>query len=105
MVRKDCGVYPSQGWFIWTTCFYNTNIKPDFCKACEKAKAAWQPLSKESLTCATTYRKHVHWDLWDLASVQSINGNHYVAAQIDDATHETKLYFQKNKFKMFKSYL
>ena len=51
------------------------NIKPEFCEACAKAKAAWQPFPKESLTRATVYGKRVHWDLWGPASVQSINRN------------------------------
>ena len=38
--------------------------KPEFCKVCAKAKAAWQPFPKESETFATKYREHVHWDLW-----------------------------------------
>ena len=81
------------------------NTKPEFCKACVKATAAQQPFPKESSTRATVYGKRVHWDLWGLASVQSISGNRYVAAHIDDATCETKLYFQKNKAETFKSYL
>ena len=81
------------------------NTKPEFCKACVKATAARQPFPKESSTHATVYGECVHWDLWDPASVQSISGNRYVAACIDDATRETKLYFQKNKAETFKSYL
>ena len=81
------------------------NTKPEFCEACAKAKATRQPFPKESLTHATVYGERVHWDLWGPASVQSISGNHYVAARIDDATRKTKLYFQKNKAEMFKSYL
>ena len=41
--------------------------KPEFCKACAKAKAAWQPFPKESETCAIKYREHIHWDLWECA--------------------------------------
>ena len=43
--------------------------KLEFCKACAKAKAAWQPFPKESETHATKYGEHVHWDLWGPASV------------------------------------
>ena len=43
--------------------------KPEFCEACAKAKAAWQPFPKESETCATKYGERVHWDLWGPASV------------------------------------
>ena len=46
----------------------------------------------------------VHWDLWGPAAVKSINRNHYLAARIDDATHETKLYFQEKKSQTFESY-
>ena len=33
-----------------------------------------------------------------------LNGNFYVAAQIDDATRETKLYFQSKKSQTVESY-
>ena len=46
----------------------------------------------------------MHWDLWGPASVKSLNGNHYVAAQIDDVTRQTKLYFQEKKSQTFDSY-
>ena len=78
--------------------------KPEFCKACAKAKAAQQPYPKESETCMTKYGEHVHWDLWGLASVQSLSGNSYVAARIDDATHKTVLYFQAKKSQTIDSY-
>jgi len=42
--------------------------------------------------------------LWGPALVKSFNGHCYVAARIDDATHETKLYFQEKKSKTFRSY-
>ena len=69
------------------------NSKPDFCEACAKAKSARQPFPKESNTRAEKFGKRVHWDLWGPASVKSLNGNLYVAARIDDATRQTKLYF------------
>ena len=43
--------------------------KPEFCKACAKAKVARQPFPKELETCAMKYREHIHWDLWGPASV------------------------------------
>jgi hypothetical protein len=75
--------------------------KPDFCKACAKAKSVCQPLPKESDTRAEKFGKQVHWDLWGLASVKSMNGHYYVAAQIDNATRQTKLYFQDKKSQTF----
>ena len=78
--------------------------KPEFCKACVKAKSARQPFPKESKTRATKYGEHVHWDLWGPASVQSLNGNSYVAVHIDDATRETQLYFQKQKSQTIELY-
>ena len=39
-----------------------------------------------------------------LAAVKSLNGHSYVAAHIDDASHETKLFFQANKSQTFNSY-
>ena len=43
--------------------------KSEFCEACAKAKAAWQPFPKESKTHVTKYGERVHWDLWGSASV------------------------------------
>jgi hypothetical protein len=67
--------------------------KPEFCDACAKAKSARQPFPKESQMRATKYGGRVHWNLWGPASVKSLNGHHYVAARINDATHKTMLYF------------
>src|SRR5271168_2077514 len=79
--------------------------KVEFCEACAKAKSAQQPFPKESETRAEKFGDRVHWDLWGPASVKSINRNHYVAAKIDDATRQTKLYFQKKKSEAYYSYL
>ena len=73
------------------------NSKPKFCEACAKAKSTMVPFPKESLTRATKYGERVHWDLWGPASVKSLGGNYYVAAHIDDATRETKLYFKRKR--------
>ena len=81
-----------------------TDSKPDFCEACTKAKSACQPFPKESETRAEKFGECVHWDLWGPASVKSLNGHNYVAARIDDATRETKLYFQDKKSQTFQSY-
>jgi len=77
---------------------------PDFCEACAKAKSVRQPFPKESKTQATKYGERVHWDLWGPASVKILGGNSYMAACIDDATRETKLYFQDIKSQTFNSY-
>ena len=82
----------------------DSKSKPEFCDVCAKAKAARVPFPKESKTRATKYGERVHWDLWGPATVKSINGNHYMAARIDDATRETKLYFQEKKSQTFDSY-
>ena len=78
--------------------------KPEFCKVCAKAKAAWQPFPKELETCATKYGECIHWDLWELASVQSLSGNLYMAVCIDNATCKTMLYFQVKKSQTIDSY-
>ena len=65
---------------------------------------AWQPFPKESETHTTKYREHIHWDLWGPASVQSLSGNSYMAACIDDATCKTVLYFQAKKSQTINSY-
>ena len=71
----------------------DTETKPEFCEACAKAKSARQPIPKESKTRAESFGERVHWVLWGPASVKSLDGYSYVAAHIDNATHETKLYF------------
>ena len=78
--------------------------KPEFCEACAKAKSVCQPFPKESQNRAEKYGDHVHWDLWGPAAVKSINRNYYVAARINDATCETRLYFQEKKSQTFNSY-
>ena len=78
--------------------------KPEFCEVCAKAKAAQQPFPKESETHTTKYGERIHWDLWGPASVQSLSGNLYVAAHIDNATRETVLYFQAKKSQTIDSY-
>ena len=82
----------------------DNDSKPEFCDACAKAKSARQPFPKESKTRATKYGERAHWDLWGPATVKSLNGNFYVAARIDDATRETKLYFQSKKSQTVDSY-
>ena len=81
----------------------NLDSKFEFCEACAKAKSA-QPFPKESKTRAKNFGECVHWDLWGPASVKSINGHHYMAARIDNATRQTKLYFQEKKSQTFQSY-
>ena len=76
----------------------------DFCDACAKAKSTRLPYPHESKTRAEKYGDYVHWDLWGPTSVKSLNGHFYVATQIDDATRETKLYFQEKKSETFNSY-
>ena len=82
----------------------DTETKPKFCEACTKAKSVQQPFQKESKTRAESIGERVHWDLWGPASVKSLDGYSYVAAHIDNATHETKLYFQEKKSETFNSY-
>ena len=67
-------------------------------------KSACQPFPKESKSRAEKFGEQVHWDLWGPATVKSLNGNSYMAACIDDATHESKLYFQDKKSQTFDSY-
>ena len=82
----------------------NLDSKPEFCDACAKAKSAKQPFPKELKTCATNYGECVHWDIWGPAAMKSLNGHFYVAAQIYDATCETKPYFQAKKSEIANSY-
>ena len=105
--------WPNIGTVFWATVIAKGHItgiqldpesKPEFCKVCAKAKATQQPFPKESETRATKYRECIHWDLWGPASVRSLSGNLYVAVCIDDATHETMLYFQAKKSQTINSY-
>ena len=81
------------------------DCKVEFCEACAKAKSIRLPYPKETETRAKKFGERVHWDLWGPASVKSINGHHYVAARIDDATRQTKLYFQEKKSDTYQSYI
>lgn len=78
--------------------------KPEFCKLCAKAKLAWQPFLKKSQIHATEYGECIHWDIWRPAAVKSLSSNLYIAAWIEDAMHETKLYFQMSKSQTIQSY-
>ena len=59
---------------------------------------------KESKTRARNFGERVHCDLWGPSSIKNFNSHHYVAARIDDATRQTKLYFQEKKSQTFQSY-
>ena len=83
---------------------FDLNSKVKFCEACAKVKLACQPFPKESETHTEKFGKRVHWDLWGPVSVKSLNGHYYAAARIDDATRQTKLYFQEKKSQTFMSY-
>ena len=78
--------------------------KPKFCNACTKAKASCQLFPKISNTQAEQYGERVFWDLWGPATVHSQSGNFYVAARMDDHTHEMRLYFLKTKDQTFEAY-
>jgi GAG-pre-integrase domain len=80
------------------------DFKVEFCKDCAKAKLARQPFPKESEMRAEKFGGRVHWDLWGLGSVKNLNGHHYIAARIDNATGQTKLYFQGKRRQTFTSY-
>ena len=80
------------------------NLKMDFCDACAKAKSTWLLYPQESETRAEKYGDYIHWDLWGPTSVKSLNGHFYIATRIDDATRETRLYFQEKKSETFNSY-
>ena len=67
-------------------------------------KSARQPFPKQSETHATKYGDQVHWDLWGPARVKSLNSHYYIAACLDDATRETKFYFQEKKSETIWSY-
>ena len=71
--------------------------KPDFCDAC--ANCFLKNPNREWKS------EQVHWDLWGPATVKSLNRNSYVAARIDDATHESKLYFQDKKSQTDEAYI
>jgi len=75
----------------------DNDSKPEFCEACTKAKSATKPFPKESETRAKKFGDRVHWDLWGPAAVKSLNGHHYVAVRIDDATRETKPVWKPNQ--------
>jgi len=58
--------------------------KPEFCKACIKAKAMHKPFPMESKTEHKSYSNEVVSNIWGPASVQSIGGS--------DTTHSSKIF-------------
>ena len=82
----------------------NPDSKPEFYEPFTKAKSNHQPFPKETTTCATRYGEQVHWDLWGPSTVQSLARHSYVAAWMDDAMQEMKLYSQKEKSETIMSY-
>jgi hypothetical protein len=82
----------------------NLDSRVKFCEAFTKAKSACQSFLKESEMRAEKFGERVYWDLWGPVSVKSLNGHHYMAARIDDATRQKKLYFQEKKSQTFSSY-
>ena len=43
-MRKDHRVYPSRGWFVWTTCFYNSSKSVLELTVCVGGDKNWQSL-------------------------------------------------------------
>ena len=80
----------TSGWI--TGIDLDMDSKPEICKPCAKAKSAHQPFLKKSDTQATEYGECVHWGLWGLTSVRSLNGNLYCAAHRDDHFCKISLY-------------
>ena len=81
----------------------DNDSKPEFCNAWWKQNLRANCFQKnpktEQRNMETTYTGS--WDQWGPAAVKSINRNYYLAARIDNATHETRLYFQEKKSQTF----
>jgi hypothetical protein len=80
------------------------SLKPEFCKACIKAKVTHKPFPKESKTEYKSYGDKVVSDVWGPASVESIGGNRYYNLYQDQRSHEEVVYFMKNKLETFSDY-
>jgi hypothetical protein len=82
----------------------NYNSKPEFCKACIKAKADQKPFLKESKTVYENYGDKVVGDLWGPARVKSLEGKkHYFLLQ-DLSSHKEKVYFEQAKSEALNNY-
>jgi hypothetical protein len=78
--------------------------KPEFCKACTKAKAVRQPFPSETKNQSTKYGELIHTDLWGPAQTMSINEGLYYMSFTDDYTWETKVRFLKLKLEAFSAF-
>ena len=75
----------------------NSTSIPEFCDACMKAKAVWQPFPEESQNRAHSYGEIVHTDLWGPAQTTSIGGSLYYISFTDNYSRETQIYFLQLK--------
>jgi hypothetical protein len=82
----------------------DSELQPEFCNACVKAKSNVRPFPKESETQLKVYGEFVHWDLWDQLQSEAYKAIH-TAARIDDASSKERLYFQQKKSQVMQSYL
>src|SRR6266550_3277062 len=80
------------------------NSKPEQCVQCIEAKATTNPFPKEGTKRATKYGGKVVADLWGPAQSPSLKGKEYYLTFIDEYTHETRIYFLRNKSEAFETY-
>lgn len=78
--------------------------KPEQCVQCIEAKATSNPFPKESTKRAEKYGGKVVADLWGPAQTASLKGKEYYLSFIDEFTHETRIYFLRNKSEAFETY-
>jgi hypothetical protein len=78
--------------------------KPDFFKACVKAKMMRKPFPKWSETKYTKYGDKVISDTWGPAPVESLGGKKYFQIYQDLSSHKECIYFNKKKSEGFDNY-
>jgi GAG-pre-integrase domain len=78
--------------------------KPEFCKACIKAKAFRKPFPKKIKTMYCNYGDKVVADTWGPAPVESLGHKKYFQLYQDLSSHEECVYFNHEKSEGFNNY-
>ncbi|RXW11527.1 hypothetical protein EST38_g14328 [Candolleomyces aberdarensis] len=77
---------------------------PPICRTCVEAKAIRKPFKESKSPHPTVYAQEISSDVWGPASVESIGRKNYFVLFIDRFSHETLVYFLRNKSDTFDAY-
>jgi len=82
----------------------NSDLKPNFCKACVKAKVAWKPFPKESQMKYSSYSDKVVADVWGPAQVKLLGEKSYFVLYQDLSSHKERVYFMVKNLESFSNH-